>query len=396
MPINTDTEGRFSGEGWVTGGFMGPVWMNPAGWVWFPEERSWRFMPFMLSGGPTWDTWQAAGMPVFSPEPTGPPQMTPLPGAEAPAPVSAYAEHSVPLGTSALIRASDGRYQGEGWFDDEDPPVYLRHDGWVWFSQYGHWQYVPFVHANGPTQEEWVAAGSPILGSPPADPPPGYVPAHQPLAESAPPIPLPPSQPAGEPAQHAPTSHPFAGSPPGLWDGVGWVQHEGDLVYKRGDGWYFSQTRNEWKEATHLLTGSLPAPPPPPMGMRVQKEMQNLRTGWPTPKQAWKSPDKFVRVCRWIMLLGPAIAVLGLAGGANEGSVIVAFFGFMALPIAAFYGYLRVVYKQDRKKALALFIGASMLQGLFGRAVNGHIARTQPTPMGMDTDPYRLNRVMRP
>lgn len=213
-----------------------------------------------------------------------------------------------------------------------------------------------------------------------------------PAVDSAPPQ---PSMPASGPMAASATPSMV----PGFWDGEGWVQFDGDLLFKRGDGWFYSQNRAEWKEAQHLLTGALPAPPPPPLGMRVQQEMQGLRAGWPTPKEAWRSQDRFVRVCRWLMLLGPVMAIISLADADHSGddsTLFLAFFGFLALPIAAFYGYLRTVYLRDRKKALVLFVGASILQGLFGRAVNGHIARTQPAPMRMDPDPYSLNRVMRP
>lgn len=197
MPITTDSEGRYSGEGWVNGGFKGPVWVTPSGWVWFPTEVVWRYMPFLLTGGPTWETWQAAGQPVFAPEPPGPPQTTPLAEATAPG--------------------------------------------------------VPSWGPSGGVAPEPAAV--PNVGT---------------------------------------------GGQPTMWDGIGWVQDEGDddWVYKDGTGRFWSDKRKEWAVRPDLLSGLPPSPGPVPMAVRAQAEAARLRTPWPSYREAWRTAKSNGWLCR--------------------------------------------------------------------------------------------------
>jgi len=191
VPIELAGPGQYRGEGWLPGQSV-PVYSRPDGWTWFVGKQAWFYTPFIRDGGPTFDEWTAQGSPVHGAPPVGPPLVYPAePSGEATGgmgtPLLAPDQGN---SASGLTRCEDGRYLGQGWFEDEDPPVYLRSDGWVWFSQYAHWQYVPFVHATGPTQAEWEAAGKPLYGTPPADPPPGYASAGERRAGSAAPAAL--------------------------------------------------------------------------------------------------------------------------------------------------------------------------------------------------------------
>jgi hypothetical protein len=439
MPITNDAEGRFSGEGWVTGSPRGAFWMQADGWAWFPAESVWRYMIFMRSGGPTWEAWQAAGMPVFAPEPSGPPLTTAIPdlpasGHNAPSPpvVSLAPDAGSPrtcalghamttglarcptCGMSALPPGKTAEHAGAPHADParaqglsaSPAPTPWRPGGITGL----------LIRLVGAYVATWVLplvpyawnvpyrVGAPLLALV------GFVLTPRVVGRALRVSPAPQdgpaatvsSLPAAPPSTSdgLPTPSPLLA--PGLWDGEGWVQHDGDLIFRRGDGHYYSKARGEWTHRPDLLTGALAAPPTPPVNLRVQQEVQNLRQGWPTPREAWQARkyDRVVKAlhcCGLLALLFVALNVIDLSTGEGAGdNLIRIFFGVLALPIVAFYGYLRVVWKRDRKKGLTLFFAASAAQGLFGRAVNSHIANSQLTPMRVDPDPYSLNRVMRP
>lgn len=119
MPITIDAQGKFSGEGWVTGGFMGPVWVTASGWTWFPNDGAWRYMPFMMTGGPTWEAWEAAGRPVFAPEPSSPPQTGPVPSEPMIGPDAA---------SPSAPAAESGSWDGTGWVEHDGDLVYKPGD----------------------------------------------------------------------------------------------------------------------------------------------------------------------------------------------------------------------------------------------------------------------------
>lgn len=144
MPITTDAEGRFLGEGWVTGSPRGAFWMRADGWAWFPAESVWRYMLFMRAGGPTWESWQAAGMPVFSPEPTAPPQTEATPGLAASAITTPESgTDRTPLGTLPFAGptggATPGRWDGQGWEQEGDDWIFKQGDGHFWSNNRQEW-----------------------------------------------------------------------------------------------------------------------------------------------------------------------------------------------------------------------------------------------------------------
>lgn len=314
------------------------------------------------------------------------------------------------------------RYRGEGWLPNQSQPVYLHVSGWAFFTGHNMWRYAGFLQDGGESYEQAAAQGFPASGTPPTwtpawpneGDPAQYLPrtsvAIPGTAEQSPlpqgwyahgdeaylwngaeflgpnpgvdPTGLPPAGPAlvsDEPVATPAAAEPVQpiisaqvngsssalphGLPAGHLDGEGWIQFGSDLLYKRGDGWFYSKASGQWSEHEEWLTGFLPPPPPPPAALRVQQEVANLRTGWPTPKEVWKAAntDGVVFILRAIILMAPVVLIVSGIGGGN---IIVTFFTFMAVPIAAFYAYLRVTWKRDRKKGIALFVGASLAQGL--------------------------------